>query len=531
MQVGKKLIEIKKKKFIFIFIFFFAFFINFIYGSIGVFPLDSFSFFDTGFYVTMGYIPIKDYWAFSGVFIDFIQSFFFLLFGISWKSYLIHSSLFNSLASVLVLYFFLKINLNETIAIFFSLVFALLFYSVSGTPFSYQHSLFFSYCSLVFFLIGIIFKEKKFFFFLPTLLFCGFFSNQTPIGYVFLLILLFLVIYIIIHKNVFFLKPLIFGSLIPTFFLFFFLFLIEFNFENFFYQTILFPLSIAEGRLSNSDFAFLKFSDQLRWGRLFTQFRFIHIQVLILLIIFLFLKKKQITFILAFIISFTYILIYHQILTANQTFIFSIISIIAGYSFSLLQNRVETKFKIIKICIIGSCLFTTLQLHYIFNEKRHFQDLWSKKSSADLSKAVDASLIHKKLSGLKWITIDFKDNPLQEVLLLKDTVDLLQNERQNIMLITNYQFFSAVLNKNLNIPNRWVFDLHTYPTKNHKYFFFYKDFFLNKIKREKIEIIYIVDKKEETMFDSFSQYFDDTCFKKKKLNKITASYFIGKCNG
>jgi len=324
---------------------------------------------------------------------------------------------------------------------------------------------------------------------------------------------------------------LIFGSLIPPFFLFFFLFLIEFNFENFFYQTILFPLSIADGRLSNSDFAFLKFSDQLRWGRLFTQFRFIHIQVLILLIIFLFLKKKQSTFILAFIISFTYILIFHQIITANQTFIFSIISIIAGFSYSLVQIRTELKFKIIKACIIGSCLFPLFQFHYIFNEKRHFHDLWGKTWSADLSKAVDSSIIHKKLSGLKWITINFKDNPLEEALLLRESIILLGNEKKKIMLITNYQFFSAVLNKNFNIPNRWIFGLNTYPTKDHKYFLFYKNFFLSKVKREKIEIIYIVDKKEETMFDSFSQYFDDTCFKKKKLNKITASYFISKCNG
>jgi len=169
----QKAIEIKKK--IFIFIFLFAFCINFIYGSIGILPIDSFSFFDTGYYVTKGLWPIKDYWAFSGILIDFFQGFFFLLFGVSWKSYLIHSSLFNGLAAILVLYFFLKIGLNEPVAILFSLIFSLLFYSVSGTPFTYQHSLFFSYCCLVFFLLGIIYKEKKFFFFLPILFFFLFF--------------------------------------------------------------------------------------------------------------------------------------------------------------------------------------------------------------------------------------------------------------------------------------------------------------------------------------------------------------------
>lgn len=251
MDLNKKVIRIKKKKFIFAFIFLFAFCFNFIYGSIGVSPVDSFSFFDTGYYVTKGLIPIKDYWSFSGVFVDFVQGFFFFFFGISWKSYLVHSSFFNSLASVLVLYFFLKVGLNESPAIFFSLIFSILFYSVSGTPFTYQHSLFFSYCGLIFFLLGIIFKEKKFFFYLPILLFFGFFSNQTPVGYVFLLILFFLLIYTIIYKNIFFLKPIILGSLICFFLLFFFLFLIEFNFENFFYQTILFPLTIAKGRLGD----------------------------------------------------------------------------------------------------------------------------------------------------------------------------------------------------------------------------------------------------------------------------------------
>ena len=46
-------------------------------GNRGVFPIDSFSHFDSGYRILNGEHPFKDYWIVSGVFMDYLQSFIF----------------------------------------------------------------------------------------------------------------------------------------------------------------------------------------------------------------------------------------------------------------------------------------------------------------------------------------------------------------------------------------------------------------------------------------------------------------------
>ena len=58
----------------------FAFFINYFFSNIGVYPIDTFSFFDSGYLITKGYHPIKDFWVISGILVDYIQALFFLIF-------------------------------------------------------------------------------------------------------------------------------------------------------------------------------------------------------------------------------------------------------------------------------------------------------------------------------------------------------------------------------------------------------------------------------------------------------------------
>ena len=175
----------KKLEYIFIFvIFFFSFFVNFYSGRLGIFPIDSFSFFDTGYNILNGKHPVKDYWAFSGIVIDYLQAFFFKLFGVTWNSYLIHSSFCNFIISILFFNFLNKNNLNIYFSFIYSLSLSILSYPVSGTPFSYQHSLIFSLGSIFLFLLGHKFKAKKYWFFLPLFFTLGFFSNQTPSAYI-----------------------------------------------------------------------------------------------------------------------------------------------------------------------------------------------------------------------------------------------------------------------------------------------------------------------------------------------------------
>ena len=64
----------------------YAYFINWYSGNRGVLPIDTFSFLDSGNSVLQGHLPIRDFWAFTGLIIDYIQSIFILLFGNSWNS-------------------------------------------------------------------------------------------------------------------------------------------------------------------------------------------------------------------------------------------------------------------------------------------------------------------------------------------------------------------------------------------------------------------------------------------------------------
>ena len=87
----------------------FAFYINWISGNVGIIPIDTFGFLDTSHSILNGKLPLRDFWIFTGLLVDYMGAYFYL-FGNSWSSHLIHSSSMNILA-VLFLYFFLN-NLN-----------------------------------------------------------------------------------------------------------------------------------------------------------------------------------------------------------------------------------------------------------------------------------------------------------------------------------------------------------------------------------------------------------------------------------
>ena len=172
-------------------LFLIAFAVNYYYGSRGVFPIDTFAHFDSGYRVLNGASPIKDYWATTGLTIDYFQSIFFLIFGVNWMSYLIHPSLINASLALAMFILLKKFELNKYFCFFYSLCFAILAYPSAGVPFPDHHSSFFSLLGIIFLLMAI--KENKFFywFFVPVFFFIAFFSKQTPAGH-FLLLCIFL---------------------------------------------------------------------------------------------------------------------------------------------------------------------------------------------------------------------------------------------------------------------------------------------------------------------------------------------------
>ena len=314
------------------FLLFFSISINQYYGFKGTFPLDTFLYFDGGFRVLNGYFPFKDYWTVVGPTVDIFQSFFFKIFGISWFSYVFHASIFNFLLASSTFYTLNKLNLNINYCLIYSTLVSVIAYPISGTPFADHHSLIFSLIALFCFILHLKSNSNFYLFLIPIFLILGFLSKQTPAGYIILIISTVMFLYIIFNfdiKKIFFLS---FGLSLILIILFFFLYINEINFDSFYKQYILFPLTIGDIRYS-------EFLFPLEFSRIVTRFKYIHIALLPL--IFLVVKNlfenpkyfKDINFfILISLILVSWSAILHQLLTKNQKFIYFLIPILAAFS-------------------------------------------------------------------------------------------------------------------------------------------------------------------------------------------------------
>ena len=68
---------VDNKNFYILLIIILSFSVNYYSGFRGVFPIDSFLIFDSGYKVLNNYYPFKDYWSITGPFLDYIQYIFF----------------------------------------------------------------------------------------------------------------------------------------------------------------------------------------------------------------------------------------------------------------------------------------------------------------------------------------------------------------------------------------------------------------------------------------------------------------------
>ena len=145
----------------------FSFLVNYLVGSNGVYPVDTFIHYDNGYRVLLGDDPIKDYWIVHGLLIDYLQSLFFYIFGNNWMSYLIHSSLMNVAIAIFSIYIFLILKIKFEYLVIISISVSLLAYPVSASPFLDLHSTFFSLFAFYFIILWII-KKKDYFWFLVS---------------------------------------------------------------------------------------------------------------------------------------------------------------------------------------------------------------------------------------------------------------------------------------------------------------------------------------------------------------------------
>ena len=273
-------------------IFTYSYFINWYSGNIGVLPIDTFGFLDTGYSIINGHLPIRDFWIFTGLFVDYMEAGFLYLFGNNWNSHLAHSSFMNIVATT-GLYLFLKeYNLKISYIVFYCLCFATLCYPLSGTPFAYIHAYIFCLLAIFNLLLAIKKRNKILWFFLPFLCLFAFLSMQTPTAYILIIIFVVMVITFLKEKKTKNLKFFILGGVTSILVFVLFLFITQTPLSDFIYQYVLFPLTIGEGRITSKEIAYISLIDQLNFKRIFGEFKFIHI-FLVPLIFFSFKNFKK----------------------------------------------------------------------------------------------------------------------------------------------------------------------------------------------------------------------------------------------
>lgn len=496
----------------------FSLFINQYYGNIGVFPIETFSHYDLSFRVSRGDIPFKDYWAVSGIFIDYIHSLFLKFLGESFQIYVLHASLLNAFISLFTFLLLLKLGISENYAFIYSILFSLLAYTTSGTLYVDHHASILCLASTYFFVFYFFEKKNIYIFFVLFFLAAGLLTKVVPTSYFIIFISFHFFFLIFYNRDIsLFLRLLFYSILILS------LFLITgsilgISLKEFFIQYFLFPLSIGSERLDS------KSSIIIDLLITFKEIIFIYT-----LLIYFFLKsfsnqnqKKNFNnIIILSLFTFMVIsLITHQYLTQNQEFIYFLIPLLFGLLNYFLDQCRFSRSNYLRNSLVFVCVILVLKFHFRINESRRFHEL----ENVNLANYVSANIIDNKLSGLKWITPIYPNNAKLEVEYLNEIKNYFNNSPANNSLVfSNYSFLSIILDINLNTPGRWFIpNGGAYPiNQKNKFFNTYKEFLRNIIIEKKINKIYFI---HPVSSEDFFRYFEKDCFEFSQINEILSLY-------
>jgi len=505
-------------------IFLISFLLNKYYANFGVFPLDTFLHFDSGFRVLNGEYPIKDYWVVSGIFVDYLEAFFFYLLGVSWKTHIFHSSFINGVMSVATYFVLRSFKFKKIYSFLYSLLFGVLAYPPSGTPFVDHHATFFSLLGIYCFILAL--KKEKIFYWILLPIFFGlsFFSKQVPGSYIIIPLALIIIFYSIIKKELNPIKYSFLGSIIFIVLVILIGIIQEISLNKFLTQYISYPPSIVDKRFDNFNFSINGFFNNYKFI-LLAIFPLIYLNIKNLIDNKNYIKEKDFYIFLA-ILLYSFGLIFHQVLTRNQIFIYFLCPLLFSF-LSIYLNIHLNKFKTIIFLVILVLSFSiTGKYHLRFNEHKKFHELAN--VNLDLSK--EAYLIDKKLKGLKWITPYYKDNPEAEINFLKYALETLKKDKRKKMVITNYLFFSTILNEKLYSPSKtYTLDGVSFPVKGNKYYLEYKNHFIEIIKKNKIQVIYIISSDYVVEDGLVYDYLDKTCITEHSFTKQLKKFEIEKC--
>ncbi|RPG95425.1 MAG: hypothetical protein CBE46_000945 [Candidatus Pelagibacter sp. TMED286] len=515
--MNKILLNLDTKKFFYTLLILNSFLFTFYSGLRGVFPLDSFLIFDAGYKIINNLHPFKDYWSITGPFLDYIQAFLFSLLNVSWSAYIFHAFLLNTAVSLVAFYFFNLLGLRNFFSFIYSLSISILAYPSAGTPFMDHHATILSLIAIIYLILGLKTKNNLYWFILPILLGFSFFSKQVPAAFFcfFFTIILFSNLYFKRSKN---LNPLIYfiyGVILFVFLVVSLILINEIPIKNILVQYFFYPLSIGSDRsnILNLDI-----------NNVILQFKLIYISIIPLIIsgFYIFKKKNNFSDILIFttVITSLCIFIYSQLLTKNQVLIFFLIPFYLGMSHYFANKYLKKKYTTFFLLFI--LIISTVKFHQRFNIEKKFMEL----NNVDFKTGIDGGNLDIKFKGLNWISPNYPKNPSKEIDLLKDTKEKIINEKYNKIIITDYQILPYLTKSKIPTPNKW-FDNLSVPKKNNKYFIEYKEFFVQKLKKEEISVIFIVGKKKDVYLENIFPKAD--CMIKTRINELSKKIDIRKC--
>ena len=106
--------------------------------------------------------------------------------------------------------------------------------------------------------------------------------------------------------------------------------------------------------------------------------------------------------------------------------------------------------------------------------------------------------------------------------------NILSQIKERKIIITDYNFFSGILENQFASPNKWYDNL-SVPGKKNKFYPEYKNFFLSKIKNNKIQYVYIIGTKDAKTF--FLELIDNNgCIVSNKLNELLIEFQLNECS-
>ena len=498
-----------------------SFSVNQYYAYVGVLPVDSFSTFNAGYDILNGSVPFKDYWVLKGIVLDIIQAAFFKIFGISWFSYSIHASTFNSIFALATFFTLKKFDLDIKYSFFYAAMASILMYPTYGIPFTDHTTAIFCMLSVYSLCLAIKTSKNIYWFLIPLLIFFAFFTKQAPTGYIGILITVISLLYLISNFRKEILIFGVLGVLLSAGIFLSYVYRNNITLDSIIIQYFLYPMSLGESRLE------WLFPIELQRFVFRHKLIYLALSVPIFLLfknifknILSFLEKENIIFLL--LIGTLIIFIAHQLMTINGLYIFFLIPVFAGFS-HIYSKKINNNY-LIKFFLILS-LISTIYYHQKYISKR--DTLLLRK--LDLSRAINAEILSDKLKNLRWLTHHYPNDPETEINNLLNVMTILQKDNQKKMIVTDYQFIPAVLSMNSNSAARIWWRHHIYPEPGSKYYKDWKNFLLTKIKKNNIDVIYTVHPLEGEN-DIFEGMVDKKCYSTEWLSEILTVQKLKNCN-